>query len=139
MTQTLNYKLKTNNIRKKILRFSGSKTNVSLKNKNKNVSSKSLSGASKTTQGETVTPPSPPYCPLPLYLQLLPPVLQVLNLGADGVVSKVPLLDHVLACGAHILDARLMAGQLCLQCLMLLHQVLYANQVTSCNACIYIH
>ena len=82
--------------------------------------------------------PSLPTLP-PLYLQLLPSVLQVLNLGADGVVSKVPLLDHVLACGAHVLDARFMAGQLRLQRLMLLHQVLYADQVTSCNARIYIH
>lgn len=114
------------------------KKNVLLKQNKKTVSSKSLSGASKTTQGETVTPPSPPYPPLPLYLQLLPPVLQVLNLGADGVMSEVPLLDHVLACGAHVLDARFMAGQLCLQCLMLLHQVLYADQVTPCNARIYI-
>lgn len=67
------------------------------------------------------------------HLELLPAILKVVDLAADGVLGKVALLHHVVARDAHVLDSRLVAGNLRLQGLVLLHQVLNTNQVTPCN------
>ena len=66
-------------------------------------------------------------------LQGLPAILKLCNLVANLISSEMSILDHAGSLLTDVVDSRLVAGQLRLQGLVLLHQVLHTNQVTTCR------
>ena len=71
--------------------------------------------------------------PCKTHPQLVPAILQGADLLLDVVSSEVSLCHHLTALVTYGVDARFVAGQLSLQGLVLLHQVLHPNEVTTCN------
>lgn len=68
------------------------------------------------------------------YLQTVPFVFQVLNFTGDVVGREMPLLDHLFTLIADRSDTTVVATDLGNKRLVLLDQILYANQITTCKS-----
>lgn len=68
------------------------------------------------------------------YLQAVPFVFQVLNFTGDVVGREMPLLDHLFALIADRSDTTVVAANLGNKRLVLLDQILYANQIATCKS-----
>lgn len=65
------------------------------------------------------------------HLKCLPPVSQIPDLALYLVSGKVAIFDHVRALLTHVIDPGLVPGQLGLEGLVFLHQVLHTDQITT--------
>ena len=68
------------------------------------------------------------------YGELRPFIVKFFNLGLDVVTGVVTTLNHLTALLAYAVNARLVSRHFRQQRLVLLHQVLNANQIATCNA-----